>query len=44
MPTKLTGGSPRKPAKPRPNPLGRFGVLSVDYKDTDLWLFRRTRR
>lgn len=27
---------PRKPAKPRPNPLDRDGVLYIDYKDTDL--------
>ncbi|KUO08200.1 30S ribosomal protein S18 [Streptomyces sp. DSM 15324] len=26
----------RKPAKPRPNPLDRAGVVSIDYKDTDL--------
>lgn len=32
MPTK----PPRNPVKARPNPLGRDGVLPVDYKDTDL--------
>ncbi|MFI1052071.1 30S ribosomal protein S18 [Streptomyces griseoruber] len=26
----------RKPAKPRPNPLDRAGVVHIDYKDTDL--------
>jgi small subunit ribosomal protein S18 len=31
--------SPRKPAKPRPNPLlgpARDGITYIDYKDTDL--------
>ncbi|MEU9701126.1 30S ribosomal protein S18 [Streptomyces sp. NPDC047981] len=28
--------SPRKPAKPRRNPLDRDGVSYVDYKNTDL--------
>ncbi|MER7620768.1 30S ribosomal protein S18 [Streptomyces sp. NPDC126503] len=28
--------SPRKPPKPRPNPLDRDGVTYIDYKDTDL--------
>ncbi|MEB8338480.1 30S ribosomal protein S18 [Streptomyces endophyticus] len=27
---------PRKPAKPRPNPLDAAGITYVDYKDTDL--------
>ncbi|MEU1182301.1 30S ribosomal protein S18 [Streptomyces sp. NPDC005820] len=26
----------RKPAKSRPNPLDRAGVVHIDYKDTDL--------
>ncbi|GGT70465.1 MULTISPECIES: 30S ribosomal protein S18 [Streptomyces] len=28
--------SPRKPAKPRPNPLDRDDITYIDYKDTDL--------
>ncbi|MFZ3573367.1 30S ribosomal protein S18 [Streptomyces sp. BH034] len=28
--------TPRKPAKPRPNPLDAAGITYVDYKDTDL--------
>ncbi|MFD7292221.1 30S ribosomal protein S18 [Streptomyces sp. NPDC059897] len=28
--------APRKPAKPRPNPLDAAGITYVDYKDTDL--------
>ncbi|MGW6414988.1 30S ribosomal protein S18 [Streptomyces sp. NPDC055055] len=27
---------PRKPVKPRPNPLDAAGVTYIDYKDTDL--------
>ncbi|WP_431782552.1 30S ribosomal protein S18 [Streptomyces chumphonensis] len=27
---------PRKPARPRPNPLDAAGVTYIDYKDTDL--------
>jgi small subunit ribosomal protein S18 len=27
---------PRKPAKPRPNPLDTAGIAYIDYKDTDL--------
>lgn len=27
---------PRKPAKPRPNPLDQTGITYIDYKDTDL--------
>ncbi|MFI1931335.1 30S ribosomal protein S18 [Streptomyces sp. NPDC020330] len=27
---------PRKPLKPRPNPLDAAGITYVDYKDTDL--------
>ncbi|MFE2012941.1 30S ribosomal protein S18 [Streptomyces sp. NPDC059491] len=27
---------PRKPVKPRPNPLAAAGVTYIDYKDTDL--------
>ncbi|MFC8277533.1 30S ribosomal protein S18 [Streptomyces sp. NPDC057271] len=27
---------PRKPAKPRPNPLDEAGITYIDYKDTDL--------
>ncbi|MFZ3554545.1 30S ribosomal protein S18 [Streptomyces sp. BH055] len=28
--------TPRKPVKPRPNPLDAAGITYVDYKDTDL--------
>ncbi|MEV4916211.1 30S ribosomal protein S18 [Streptomyces tirandamycinicus] len=27
---------PRKPSKPRPNPLDTAGITYIDYKDTDL--------
>ncbi|MEU6945252.1 30S ribosomal protein S18 [Streptomyces sp. NPDC046316] len=27
---------PRKPSKPRPNPLDAAGITYIDYKDTDL--------
>ncbi|WP_171170560.1 30S ribosomal protein S18 [Streptomyces sp. I05A-00742] len=27
---------PRKPLKPRPNPLDAAGITVIDYKDTDL--------
>ncbi|WP_340560242.1 30S ribosomal protein S18 [Streptomyces sp. GSL17-111] len=27
---------PRKPARPRPNPLDAAGIVYIDYKDTDL--------
>ncbi|MGQ4451204.1 30S ribosomal protein S18 [Streptomyces griseus] len=28
--------APRKPPKPRPNPLDAAGITYIDYKDTDL--------
>ncbi|MFE1485035.1 30S ribosomal protein S18 [Streptomyces fimicarius] len=28
--------APRKPPKPRPNPLDATGITYIDYKDTDL--------
>ncbi|MDX3596383.1 30S ribosomal protein S18 [Streptomyces sp. ID03-2B] len=28
--------APRKPPKPRPNPLDAAGIAYIDYKDTDL--------
>ncbi|NLU68888.1 30S ribosomal protein S18 [Streptomyces sp. HNM0574] len=27
---------PRKPRKPRPNPIDQAGITYIDYKDTDL--------